>query len=715
VRYYFFKPSIIIFTFAILFSIKIVAQNKIIYAIKTSTPPVIDGILDDSVWNIAKPVSDFLQQEPIAGKQPSQKTEVRILYDDDNIYVSFMNYDTEPGKIVARALKLDGAMGADDNVSLLFDTFNDKRSGYWFGTNPLGMRDDALLTGSSGMRGFNERWNGIWNVRSAIVDSGWSTEMVFPFSTFKFYDKPEQVWGVEFRRSIARNGETMRWSAVGKNIMFFDLSKLGELLGIKGIKRGNPIYLKPFITAGKENSETKKTTLSEVGLDVKYGLTQSLSLDLTFNTDFAQVESDKAVINLSRFPFFFPEKRGFFLEGASVFSFGFGGKNNLFYSRRIGLSKGNKISIIAGAKLVGRTKNMELGILDMQTAAEKGEPTTNYSVTRIKFDIFNQSYAGIFFSNKISFNDFNRSVGADVLLRTSKFLKNKNLMFGLRIAKTDEKKGGKNSWAGRVFLAYPNDLISQFMSYGFIQQKFNPGIGFISRNAIQMASYRLGIAPRVNYGMIKKLQFRPIDTRFHFDKDNTLLAANFSVQPFGFITVKGDQFSFQVNRTFDFVKKDFELFDNNFVRKGKYWFTSFRTSLNTARTRDFYGGVSADFGDFYNGTIKTFRGALTWSANAHLTLSGDFRKNIITLNNVNFTTDEYTARIIYDFSTKVNSSLFTQWNNELNMLNMNYRLKWEPKVGSNFYLVVNHLLSTENKLRSKSFTILLKFVWLFII
>jgi len=714
VRYFFIKTPYFAYILLILLTVNVLGQNKKSYAVKTSNPPVIDGILNDSVWNKAIPVSDFLQQEPVAGSPASQKTVVRILYDDDNIYISIMSYDPEPDKIVARALKLDGAWGADDNISIIFDTFNDKRSGYWFGTNPLGMRDDALLTGS-GFMGFNEKWNGIWDVRSAIVDSGWSTELIFPFSTFKFYDKDEQIWGINFQRTIARTGESMRWSAVGKDIAMFDLSRQGKLLGIKGIKRGNPIYLKPFVTAGREKSETTNKTLRDVGLDIKYGLTQSLSLDLTFNTDFAQVESDRAVINLSRFPFFFPERREFFLEGANIFSFGFGGMNNMFYSRRIGISNGKNISIIAGAKLVGRTDKMSIGVIDMQTAAEQGEPSTNYAVARVKFDIFDQSYAGIFFSNKLSFNNFNRSVGADILLRTNKFLNNKNLAFGLRLGKTDEKQGGKNSWAGRVFLSYPNDLINQFMAYGFIQKKFNPGIGFISRNAIQMANYRLRVAPRVKFASIKKLQFEPINAFFHFDKDNNLLTADFSVQPLGFMTVKGDRFSFQINRKFDNVDKDFELFDNNFVKKGKYWFTSFRVSLTTARTRNFFGNISAKLGDFYNGTIKTYLAALTWSANSHLSISGDIRKNIIELNNVQFTTDEYAARVTYDFSTKVNSSVFTQWNNELNQLNMNYRLKWEPKVGSNFYIVVNHLLSTEKKLKTKNFTILLKFVWLFII
>ena len=257
-RYFFFKSTYLVYILLLFSSFQVFGQNKKIYAVKISTPPIIDGILNDSVWNKAIPTSDFLQQEPVAGKPPTQKTVVKILYDDDNLYVSFMCYDTEPNKIVARALKLDGAWGADDNISILFDTFNDKRNGYWFGTNPLGMRDDALFSGGSGFRGFNEQWNGVWDVRSAIVDSGWSTEIIIPFSTFKFYDVPVQKWGVEFQRTIARTGEVIRWSAIGKDYSGFDLAHEGLLLGIKGIKRGNPVYLKPFFSAGVENRSEER-------------------------------------------------------------------------------------------------------------------------------------------------------------------------------------------------------------------------------------------------------------------------------------------------------------------------------------------------------------------------------------------------------------------------------------------------------------------------
>ena len=239
-----------------------------------------------------------------------------------------------------------------------------------------------------------------------------------------------------------------------------------------------------------ENAEGLKSYIHKLGLDIKYGIAQALSLDLTFNTDFAQVESDRAQINLTRFPLFFPEKRDFFLEGANVFDFSFGGNNNLFYSRRIGIHDGKEVPIIAGAKLVGRADKMEIGLINMQTRNEDFLPTTNYGVARVKYDVFDQSYIGGFVSNRVSKDDFNRSLGADAVFTTSSLFGDKTLSFGANIAKTDEKHGAKNSWAGRFYLDYPNDLINQFMAYTFIQENFNPGIGFVSRTGTQDNSKR---------------------------------------------------------------------------------------------------------------------------------------------------------------------------------------------------------------------------------
>lgn len=703
--------------FLLLFSLQLVlkAQDKTIYATKVTTPPVIDGVLNDSVWALAKPVSDFTQQEPVAGTAATFKTVVRILYDSKNIYVSFMCYDDHPEKIIARALKLDGAWGADDNISLLFDTFNDDRNGYWFGTNPLGMRDDALLTSDNGFGGFHESWHGVWDVSSAIVDSGWSTEMVFPFSTFKFYDKDVQHWGINFQRKIQRLGELDQWAGIGKDKSFFNISFAGNLLGIKGIKRGNPVYIKPFVTAGAEHNQLGNSYIHKGGLDIKYGVSQALSLDLTFNTDFAQVESDRSRINLTRFPLFFPEKRDFFLEGASVFDFSFGGNNNLFYSRRIGIHNGKEIPILAGAKLVGRSNNMEIGLINMQTRNEDILPTTNYGVARIKYDVFDQSYIGGFVSNRLSRDDYNRSFGADAVFTTSSLFGDKTLSFGANIAKTDEKHGAKNSWAGRFYLDYPNDLVDQFLAYTFIQENFNPGIGFVSRTGTQQFNYNLNVSPRVNWGIINQLHFAPLASGFLYDRDYNMLGSDITVQPFGFSTIHEDNFWVRVNREFDFVRNPYNIFENTSIPVGKYWYTNVGINFRTGRGRPLYGAVEFNTGDYYTGKRKYYYAELNWISDKQFTLSVDYQRNEISVPQRDFSTNEIGANLLYDFSTRTHTSVFAQWNNGDRELNINYRFNWEPEVGSNFYLVINHLVDTAGRLRTKDFAILAKVVWLFII
>ena len=693
-------------------SSNIFAQSKTAYTIRTTVPPEIDGYVTDSVWQSAVPVTDFYQHDPLPGDKPSFKTEVRLLYNDAYLYVSFFCYDDEPSKIIARELKLDGKWSGDDNVAILFDTFNDDRNAYWFGTNPLGMRDDILLTGD---HGFNESWHGIWEVRSAITDSGWSTEMVFPFSSFKFYDIEKQVWGVNFYRKIQRLNEEVQWEGYAGNQNFFNPAYAGSLVGIEGIKRGTPIYLKPFVTAGAQLNAEKKDYVHKPGLDIKYGITETLSLDLTFNTDFAQVESDRAQINLTRFPLFFPEKRDFFLEGSSVFSFSIGGNNNLFYSRRIGLSRGMEIPILGGAKLVGKVSGAEIGLIDMQTARKGDEPTTNYGVARVKFDLLEKSYAGFFISNKYSKDGFNRVYAGDAGFSFSNFLGDKNLIIGAGIAKSDEENGSENSWAGKFNIDYPNDEIAQNFSYRFIQEKFNPAVGFISRGGIQNYSYKFNISPRVDFAGLKRLRFSPIESSFNLDKNNNLIEADLTFQPFGFTTTAGDEFNFQVERIFDHVTDVFEIFEGAIIPSDKYWFTGYSVDLESSKSRDFVGSVDGSIGDFYSGTIKSFSADLTWYANKHLSFYADFEHNKITLAGASFQTNEIASRIQYDFSTMVNSSLFAQWNNELNQVLLNYRFNWQPKVGSNFYFVVNQLLSTQTKLQSKEFAVLAKFVWLFVI
>ncbi len=697
--------------YIILFSGIYFAQTKKVVAIRTDTPPEIDGYLYDDCWKNAITISDFLQQEPISGNLPTYKTEVKILYDNENLYIGVMCYDDEPEKIIARELKWDGRMSGDDNFTLIFDTFNDKNNSYWFGTNPLGMHDDALLTGFD-MSGFNESWNGVWDVRSQITSEGWSIEWIFPFSTFKFYEKEEQIWGINFSREIKRTGEVVQWTAIGRDKGMFKLSHAGELVGIKNINRGNPIYLKPFFSIGKEKRNEYEKNIYKPGLDIKYGISDQLSLDLTINTDFAQVESDKAVINLTRFPLFFPEKRDFFLEGANIFDFSLGESNRIFYSRRIGIFNGDEIPVIGGVKVVGKIANTEIGFITTQTARKNNQPSTNYSVARVKLEILKQSYTGFLITNKYSNGHFNRVYAADLNLSFDNFLGDKNIIIYSGFAKSDEQNNRKDSWAGNIYVYYPNDLINQNLAYRFIQKNFNPEMGFIRRGGVQLVSYDFGLSPRINYGIIKKLRFEPLVTELTLDDKSKMITGEFQIQPFGIQTFEGDVITFGLKRNYDRVENDFSIFGDKVIKKGEYWFNEWGIDGQLSRGRIIYGEFFIGGGNYFNGKKDNYYSSIVFSPNSKITLLIDYNYNFIDLENSHFSTSEIGTTFRYDFSTRVFSSVFAQWNNEIHELSLNYRFNWQPKIGSNFYFVVNQLFSTIGKLRSTSFTVLTKFVWM---
>ena len=703
------------------------SQEKECYAKKTASEIKIDGKLTEEAWQNADIIDDFLEQDPKIGATPRFKTEVRILYDNENLYFGISCYDNEPENILFREMKWDGYLSKDDYFRIMLDTYNDNRNAYWFAINPLGAQNDALISGLD-MSGFNEDWDGVWEVKTDINENGWFIEVRYPFSTFRFLDKEEQVWGVNFERGVKRFDESYLWTSVGENKGLFKIAEAGDLKGISGIKRGDPIYIIPYISAGAQNINNKKDYLKDFGVDVKYGLTETLSLDLTVNTDFAQIEADRAKINLTRFPLYFAEKRDFFLEGVNTFKFNLGGSNTIYYSRRMGISNGNEIPIIGGAKLVGRTGRFEIGFLNLQTAKKYDNPTTNYTATRIKYDLLNQSYAGIMLTNKLTKNGYNSSVGADFSIQSNSFLGNNNIVFTSRLAKSfsgtfssdypvglSESNSHKNTYAGFFSLDFPNDLIDQYISYSFFQKNFNPAMGFISRTGIQKYEYSLDIKPRINKYGIRRLYFTPLESNFYLDKDNVLQQASFFIQPIGFSLESGENVYIGFERSFDYVKDAYTIFDTTKIYPNKYWYNTFLARFTSSTSEAVYGELDFEKGNFYNGKITGISGVVTTVLSNHLIFEGDFNYNKIEFAHSKFSTYELGGRLKINFSTKLLSSIFCQWNNADKEVNINYRINWKPKIGSDFYLVINQLLETENKLKSKDFVILAKFSWLFII
>ena len=344
---------------------------------RTSQRIKIDGELSEADWQEVEPISRFVQIEPDEGKPISQPTEVRILYDNRNLYLGFICFDTEISKLVANELRRDARLYDNDSVYVLLDTYNDRRGGFFFRVNALGAMEDTSVTSSGDT--WNRNWDAVWTCRAKINENDWTAEIAIPFSQLRFTQSDVMEWGMNLGRKISRNNEEATWAPVSKayregGIREFRTANLGSLGGLKGISPSRHIELLPYVLPGfalSDDDESQTKRVLDIGLDVKYGITPNLTGDLTFNTDFAQVEADREQINLTRFSLFFPEKRPFFLEGSGFFDFGISSNSwfhrLLFYSRRIGLEEGRAIPIIAGGKVTGKVGEYGVGLLNVLT------------------------------------------------------------------------------------------------------------------------------------------------------------------------------------------------------------------------------------------------------------------------------------------------------------------------------------------------------------
>lgn len=710
--------AIYLLTLSLYLSICLFAQvsnSNIAKANYTTEEITIDGILNESSWKTTEAVSDFTQRELHEGEKPTEKTEVRLLYDNDNLYVGVWCYDANPDGIIATGLTRDFNYGLDDNFEIILDTYLDKRNGYLFITNPNGARFDALVTDEGG--GTNINWNGIWDVRTTITNEGWFAEIIIPFSTLKFYNNDTQIWGVNFERNIRRKREQVLWKAWLRNYELEKLSQAGELHGIQNIKNKTLIELKPFavggIQKGFESYNFENTTTTKIGLDAKYSLTSSLTLDATINTDFAQVEADQERINLTRFPLFFPEKREFFLEGAGIFTTQFGGMIYPFYSRRIGLNSARQlIPIYGGLRLVGTENKSNIGLLTMQTAEKYGEPTTNYTVARLKQNVLESSYIGFMATNKQNSFTYNRFLAVDGLWTNSEIFGNNTLVIGGALGAVLSPSIKSNNFAYRFYLDYPNDLIDYFIGITAAQKNFNPEMGFVARNDFNKFSSALRIQPRPGIPYIQYLQFKPFELDYYYDNQGVLQSIYYEGRPLGFSTESGEYFEFNIQRSADRLNEDFDIFDNIIIPSGLYWWTNYEIQFESNSSRHISGALFYRWGNFYNGKRDVISLELVGKINKHLQISADYTRNYIMLPNGRFTTHEISSRINYNFSTMLSSFLLAQWNNEDKEINFNFRIHWIPSLGSEIYFVYNELFDTQStKIKPKVTVIQLKGVY----
>ena len=661
----------------------------------------VDGVLDEAVWQSVEPIRQLYQIQPDQGEPATEKSEVRILYDDKKLYFGFIFFDSEMDKIVANDMRRDSSgLRSNDYGFLLLDTYNDRRNAVFFRFTPVGGMEDTAVSNSGGS--LNTSWDIVWECRCRINEDNWTVEIAIPFSQLRFEKSDVMNWGLNFGREIARKREIDAWNEAPKTyggLAKYRTAYFGTLEGLEGITPSRRLELLPYVLPGAsyESSIEETEGVFDAGLDLKYGVTSNLTADLTFNTDFAQVEADQEQVNLTRFSLFFPEQRPFFLEGASIFDVGIPRPSFrrpppllLFYSRRIGLAKGHAIPILGGGKMTGKIGPYDIGILNVLTNAFKDEefdfgqppidePRTNYSVVRVNRDILKGSTVGGIFINKQDIDAYNRTAGLDFSYRPTREINIDGLW-----SRTFEADVSGNANAFYIGGDWRTNLFRLNSSYTDIGEDFNPEVGYIQRSDVRRFRGGGSYTPWPGVFGIREIQIGPeIDLVLTQENKLETQEITFDTQ-FEFET--GDDIGFEVKNTIEQLDVGFNL-QGNAIPAGDYNFTSFQVSARSSSSRMIAGQLQVEFGEFYSGTRRGFLIDAIARPNAKLSIEPFIEFNRLTLLGEEFDANAIGGRISYSFSTTLFTKLFTQWSTDRDIFSANFLVNYIYRPGSDFYLV----------------------------
>jgi hypothetical protein len=659
----------------------------------TASPPVIDGVLDEAMWSTIPPITEFRQRDPVDGGTPSERTEVRIAYDSGHLYFGFVLYDSEPGAIRRSILHREGRIDQDDHVWIVLDTYHDGRNAYIFEVNPFGTQGDALFTDESlGMNDWN--WEGVYESEARITDSGWTLEVAIPFTTIRFSEAQAPTMGIAIRRAIRRKNEQVFWPHIPQRFRggITQVSQFGTLTGLQDLRRGRHMELKPFVIGGvqKRSSSPDTDVLRDIGVDFKYGITSNLTMDLTWNTDFAQVEADNVEINLTRFNLFVPEKREFFLERAGLFAFGNARDTEIFFSRRIGLTN----EILGGGRVTGQVGKLSVGLLSLQTedAVLGGvdTPGANHSVVRVRADVLPRSTVGAIVTNVQDGTSHNRVAGADTQLR---FWGSSSA--DAWVAGVWDAQERRSSAASVAMSLRPQPFWSASADFLSVDEDFQPGLGFVRRRDMVKWGGNVAWTPRFESStwarsLVMSLGGDRTDGQDGSRQSASQLLHNMlSFQAGGFAMVN--------------VRRSFERLDapaaiqRRTLPAGDYTFTAVDGSIRTDQSRTLSGNVSAGHGEFWNGTRTQYGGGVMWKTGPYLTLTGSASRNDIDLPVVDgsFSTTVVGLDVLGALSRSLFANALVQWDDVSQTLQSSVRINWIHTPGSDLFLVLNSRYLTE--------------------
>ena len=700
--------------------------------------PVLDGLVTDEQWSSVEPFTGFTQQAPDNGSPATERTEVRLLLSETTLYVGVIAFDSEPEQVLASESRRDGDLNESDSVQIILDTFNDSQNAFLFGTNPEGIEYDGQIAGEGatggynprpgqrgsqrgGIAGFNANWDGDWVVRSRRTDRGWETEFAIPLRTLRYEAGRDRTWGINVMRNIRRKNEQAFLAPIPRGYNIYRVSLAQKITGLNLPSRRD-IKVTPFALGEASRNplavrtENRETEGLDIGLDVKWGVTPNLTVDLTANTDFAQVEADDQQINLTRFPLFFPEKRPFFLENASTFQFGAPQEVDLFFSRRIGLNAGQPVGIMGGARLSGKVGSTNIGLMNMQTD-DAFDPETgalalaanNYTVARIQREVGRSNFGGILVNRQSTGEwgqdgDYNRAFGADAAIQLGEHARFFTFLAKTAADDADPDAGASDTMAGRAFLNYADQLHQGHAGFTQVGEDFNPEVGFVPRRGFRKYQWRyyLDWQPSHLPGLSWVRRFSPhVTWNAYYGFDGEVQSGRGHWHPIEFQPNGGGRFGVFIDRHRDRPLHDFTVYsgvdgERVVIPPGLYHWNQVSVNYIGNASARLYPTFYIRNGGFYDGDYVGISSTLNGRIGATFQASVGWNRDVVDLPGGKFTTNLIPIRVNYSFTPLRRLEALVQYNSQTASVSSNIRLVMLNRSGTGLFLVYNDLRNTAN-------------------
>ena len=700
------------------------AERPTMAATRVDQGPTVDGDLGDRAWQASDVGTDFMQHEPLDGVPATEQTEVRVVFTDGTIFFGITAFDANPAAIVAKEMERDSRIYRDDSIILLLDTFHDRRNAYAFETNLNGARTDTLVTDEG--RDLNLEWDGIWSVASRKTALGWTAEIAIPISTLRF-DPAAPAWGFNVQRHIAHKREMTHWSGLPREVGVLGqigsevqpvhrVSMAGELTGLTGLtglSQSAQLQIKPYVIG--DASEDPRLDLDpasegDYGLDLKWGVTRSLALDLTYNTDFAEVEVDELQTNLTRFSLYFPEKRDFFLENAGIFDFGPPHRRfyeppvlKAFFSRRVGLDAGQQVPIDWGARLTGRVGGWDIGILRVATAGLDRDdgtlPPNAFTVARLKRNVGERSSVGAVLTeaapdgelaNRVAGLDFVYKPGPKVIFGgfwSSSGISEEPSASSENGASANASDAGESAYG--LNFDYQGRALTVFLDAQEIEEDYSPKAGFLLRRNVRHLNPQIQWLPRIERGLVRSW-FTELNVDYYETLDEgELETQRIEISPIGMRMTTEDRWRLGYVHETENLVEPFEVSPGVVIRPGRYEFATVEVASFTNQSRLFGLRGRISVGDFYSGTQTSGRGSFSLRLSKNLQMETRLVFNDVELPQGAFDVRLYAQIVDFTFTPNLRLNTIVQYNDLSGDLGTNIRLHWIYKPGSDLFVVYN--------------------------